>query len=226
MFLLLNTPWLLSPINVDIKSKTRFKERRRRQYHAHNQARESASRRLTKKYVKTVGSLCKLPLLLPFHPFPHLCPSSLTSFRLSRCWSWPQEGPPLSSHKSTINTVLAYLSTRFALPPLFCDITKFIGVEKLVAGPCQIASLVLPVVEVIEEITVHIASRTTLSTITLMPPPIALPPQPGPNTLPEYVAPPDFMDLLIPYSLLFVWAFGMIYILVFSGSTGILAPTI
>ncbi|RXW22135.1 hypothetical protein EST38_g3727 [Candolleomyces aberdarensis] len=153
-------------------------------------------------------------------------------------WFWPQEGLPLPSHLPSIEQLherlvgaaLAasqpLLSAKPALAPLFCDLAKTLRMENLVALPCEIAPVVP--VAVVEEI-IHVATGTTsLSAIsTLISPPQPIPPSVLPladaSTLLDYASPPDYLDLVIPYSLVFIWFIGMILLFAFSKSSGSLS---
>ncbi|KAJ2923930.1 hypothetical protein H1R20_g13169, partial [Candolleomyces eurysporus] len=103
-----------------------------------------------------------------------------------------------------------------ALAHLFCDLTKTLRVENIVSLPCKI-------VQEITYVPTRTASRSAASTITPPPEPISpqFLPQPGPGTLPDDVSPPDLMDLIIPYSLIFIWFIGMISVFAFRFSSGL-----
>ncbi|KAJ2927331.1 hypothetical protein H1R20_g9762, partial [Candolleomyces eurysporus] len=152
---------------------------------------------------------------------------------------WPHEGLLLPSHLPSIaqlherlvGAVLAasqpLLSAKPALAPLFCDLAKTLRAEKLVVAlPCQVAPVVPAAV--VEEI-IHVATRTTsLSAIPtiISPPEPVLPPvlaNADASTLLDYVSPPDYTDLIIPYSLMFIWLFAMISVFAFSQSSGSLS---
>ncbi|RXW24804.1 hypothetical protein EST38_g1050 [Candolleomyces aberdarensis] len=98
-----------------------------------------------------------------------------------------------------------------ALAHLFCDLTKTLRVDTLVSLPCKI-------VQEIIYVPTRTASRSAASTITPPPEPISpqFLPHPGPTTLSDDVPSPDFLDLIIPYSLIFIWFIGMISVFAFS----------
>ncbi|RXW24827.1 hypothetical protein EST38_g1047 [Candolleomyces aberdarensis] len=98
-----------------------------------------------------------------------------------------------------------------ALAHLFCDLTKTLRVDDLVSLPCKI-------VQEIVYVPTRTMSRSPASTITPPPEPISpqFLPHPGPTTLSDDVPSPDFLDLIIPYSLIFIWFIGMISVFAFS----------
>ncbi|KAJ2936202.1 hypothetical protein H1R20_g892, partial [Candolleomyces eurysporus] len=154
---------------------------------------------------KSIRSLRTPPVLFIFHLFVRL-------FQVPACRGFGLKRP--------------LLSAKPALAPLFCDLAKTLRAENLVALPCQVAPVVP--VAVVEEI-IHIATRTTwpsaIPTI-ISPPEPVLPPvlaNADASTLLDYVSPPDYRDLIIPYSLVFIWLFAMISVFAFSQSSGSLS---
>ncbi|RXW13122.1 hypothetical protein EST38_g12732 [Candolleomyces aberdarensis] len=154
-------------------------------------------------------------------------------------WHWPAEGLLLPAHllggdqlpwdtasERLITAVLTasqrVLSAKPAFAHLFCDLAKTLLVKNLVALSCEIAPVTVLPVPVAEEI-IYIPTRTApVSTIT--PAPELIPqftPQAGPNTLLEYVPPPDYMDLIIPYSLMFIWFIGTVLLVIAFSSGGL-----
>ncbi|KAJ2927613.1 hypothetical protein H1R20_g9492, partial [Candolleomyces eurysporus] len=133
-------------------------------------------------------------------------------------WYWPAEDLLLPPHLLTSDQlpwdtaserlVAAVLtasqrvrvSAKPAFTRLFCDLAKTLLVKGLVALSCEIAP---PLPASVTEEIIYVPTRTSTAPA-------------GFNALPDYVPPPDYMDLIIPYSLMFIWFIGMISLVAFS----------